>query len=377
MNHAVVGTKHFIWISLLSALTAVAQEAVVETPEKADGISEVAAPSNPLESLPAELDTPSRDTARQSRLTLGGRYSSEVQEYLVDALAPIWHSGDAMIALNVRGTFLESDEQEVNVGLVARRFLDDPSVILGANLYYDNRWTENNNTFDQVGGGVEVLSTWVDFRANVYVPLTSEEVISATTETDTSVAREPGRTVTTTRSTRMTVYEEALQGYDAELGVWLPFLDQVAPTALYVGYYDFSSDYEEDQSGMKARLESRLTSQLTLDAEWYENDQLNRTDYFVGIRVQVPLDFWNGLKIESAPAVNSLQGRMTEMVHRDFRIRTLVTSPVETSEVTDEQVQSTSTQTSSSRSSTPAPVEPEPEPPNCSIDPITGDVVCL
>ncbi len=67
------------------------------------------------------------------------------------------------------------------------------------------------------------------------------------------------------------------------------------PTALFVGYYDFSSRYDDDLAGPRLRAESRVHPNITLDAEWFEDADLNRTDYFVGFRVHFPLDFWNGL----------------------------------------------------------------------------------
>lgn len=355
----------------LAASVAIAQENPAPGPAEAPA-AETAPAIEPVEISPSA-------PLPAARVTLGGRYSSEVQEYLADALVPLWSSGSALLALNLRSSFLESDEQEVNAGLVLRRKLHDPDMILGANLYYDTRWTENDNTFDQVGGGIELLTRRIDARANVYIPLSDEEVVSSTSETATSSEVTGGQRITTTRRIEQVVYEEALEGFDAEIGVWLPFLDKAAPTALYAGYYDFSSDFEEDRSGMKARLESRVLSWLTVDAEWYDDDELNRTDYFVGIRVHMNLGGGRS-DGQGNGDMHPVAARMMDMVYRDFRIRTLVTDPIEVVTEVDQQTQRISTPTTRSTStSTPTP-EPEPPPPpppaDCEIDPITGDVVC-
>jgi len=69
-----------------------------------------------------------------------------------------------------------------------------------------------------------------------------------------------------------------------------------------------------------------------LNAEWFDDKQLNGTDYFVGFKVHAPLAFWKKSSwTRAAEAPRTLEGRMTEMVVRDFRIRTIVTEPVVTS----------------------------------------------
>ncbi len=300
------------------------------------------------------------------RLSFGGRFSSDVQEYTIDALVPVWKPKDSIVFVDLRGTFLEDIEQELNVGLVVRHLLQDPGLILGFNTYYDTRWTEDDNTFDQVGVGVEILSSWVDFRANYYSPLTDEKVLSDSPLTSSRI--DGNRLMTTT--TRLRTYEDALEGYDVELGVWLPYLSRRMPTALFVGHYDFSSRYEDDLEGLRLRAESRVHPNLTFDVEWFEDSALNSTDYFVGFRVHLPLDFWNGIERApsgSASGVVPFESRMGDMVNRDFRIRTHRTGPVAVGQViTDTLIPKDA----------PAPVEPDPvTPPKCALND-DGDVVC-
>jgi hypothetical protein len=308
-------------------------------------------------------------------VSVGTRLSEEAQEYYADLLIPAWERDDALLLLDLRGTFLEDKEQELNVGLVARRLFRDRGFILGGNFFYDNRWTENDNLFDQLGAGAELLSRWVDVRFNYYYPIEDEEAVSEFTEVDTSVRTEGGRTITTTTTSLYRIFEEPLEGYDGEIGFWLPLLRDRMPTAVYVGYYDYSSDFEDDFSGVKGRLESRVHPNITLDAEWFEDDDLNRTDYFAGIRFHAPIDFWNGLSFApraggDASGLDALKARMSDMVNRDFRIRTITTLPVLKSQQIEESSGSTR---APSVATTPEPI---PLPSNCRIDPITGDVVC-
>ncbi len=299
------------------------------------------------------------------RLSLGGRFSGDVREFTLDALVPVWQPKDSIVFVDLRCSFLESLEQEVNAGLVVRHLLQEPSLILGFNTYYDTRWTEENNTFDQVGVGVELLSSWVDFRANYYLPLTDKKTLSESTETSSRI---DGNSLITT-TTQLRTYEEALDGYDVELGVWLPYLSRRMPTAVFVGYYDFSSRYEYDVAGLRLRAESRVHPNITLDAEWFEDVDLNRTEFFVGFRVHLPIDFWNGMggaRPANASGVVPLESRMGDMVNRDFRIRTLRTEPVVVGQVVAETLIDTS-----------APVQvPDPATPNVHLDEF-GEVVLI
>ena len=295
------------------------------------------------------------------RVSSSARFGDDTHEFVIDALVPFWKPGNSVYFLNLRGSFAEGSEQELNAGLVARHLFDRHGFILGVNAYYDRRWTLDDNAFGQVGAGLELLSKWVDVRANVYHPETDEKVVRAKAVTTT----EPGGRLVTTHWRR---YEEALAGVDAEIGFWLPYLDSRMPTAVFAGYYDFSSDYEDDISGFRLRLESRVHPNVTLDAEWYEDAELNRTDYFAGFRLHLPLDIWNGARLNrssSAARVPDFASRMGDMVNRDFRVRTIRTGPVQVGETVVEPLPQAQAN---------APV-PAPEP-NCYLND-EGEVVCF
>ncbi len=300
------------------------------------------------------------------RISLGARFSDRVQEFPADVMISLWHPGDSILFANVRGSLLEDREQEVSGGLVLRHYLRDYGVIFGANSYYDHRWTEMNNQFSQVGAGIEILSKWVDVRANYYYPLTDAKVLGEKhlLETCLPCGREP-------RVIHYQDFEEALQGYDGEIGLWLPYVSRWMPTALYAGYYHFASDYRGNLHGARLRTEIRVHPNLTLDAEWYEDRELNGVDHFVGIRVHIPLDFWNGWIFDRGRTPGDrMHARMLDMVNRDFRIRTVQTGfvPVGASE------------SSATRLQRPSAVEPplldeEEAPPTCYLD-SEGEVIC-
>ncbi|MEM6338636.1 MAG: inverse autotransporter beta domain-containing protein [Pseudomonadota bacterium] len=59
--------------------------------------------------------------------------------------------------------------KEINLGLVYRYNYDDKA-ILGTYAYFDHRRTGLNFSISGLTAGVEVLSKYIDARANIYIP---------------------------------------------------------------------------------------------------------------------------------------------------------------------------------------------------------------
>lgn len=360
--------KRFLWITLM--LLSLTSWTFADT-EEAEPMSvfeqarlESAQTVPPLPAEPSWLHL--------SRLTVGGRMDDNRQDYLIDAFVPAWEDGRCLFALNLRGVFLEDKEQQAGAGVVARHLMAERSAIIGFNLFLDARWTESNNRYEQVGAGVEWLSTWGDARANYYYPLTSKKERTSTSQTRSEI--QGGRVITTTSLLR--TYEEAMAGWDAEVGVWLPYLSEVAPTVFFIGYYDFSADDADNVSGFKARLESRLHPHVTFDVEWYEDDKLNGSDYIIGARVHVPLDVWNGASFNRdqprTGRMRAFPGRLNDMVIRDYRIRVVQSGVL----ASDPLIDTRSLPAPAVVPPVSPPTRPNaPPPPNCFLD-SEGEVVC-
>ena len=251
------------------------------------------------------------------RLSLGAGYGEDLSVYAAEAMVPLLNVDHAALYLNPRGLLLEDEDQELNLGFVLRRLSEDEDCILGLNFYYDARFTDADNTLQQVGGGLEMLSRWFDARANYYYPVSDEKSLGSGTCPFTGAA------------VPCTGWEESMEGFDAEAGVWLPFVDRYLPTGVFAGYYRFESDLSSEKvDGFKARIEMRLCQNVTLDAAWFDDSGYRASEYMVGIRLHLPLDFWNGVKLERGSGrLPAFPARMTDPVQRDFRVRTLITRP--------------------------------------------------
>lgn len=295
-----------------------------------------------------EIQNRSEESGRAGgRATLGGRIGDNQAEGYLDVLQPLAGGERGLLFFNPKLSGSDNDEEEYSLGLGLRVLCPATEAIAGLNVFYDSRDTQNGNTFDQVGAGVEVLTTWVDARANYYWPDDKSELIES--QSDTEVDRntdyylsdiyaeghellqlERIKTTTTTTTRHFERFEAALEGYDAELGVKLPFLPDWLETRLFAGYYNFEGDYTDDIDGLKGRLEIRALPALTLDAEVYDNDDLTGSDYFFGARVNLPFDVVNLAhgKNPFAGTAAALQARqaafadrLSEMVIRDPHVR--------------------------------------------------------
>ncbi|MDP8218263.1 MAG: hypothetical protein P9M03_06015 [Candidatus Theseobacter exili] len=281
-------------------------------------------------------------------ISFGGRAGDNDVDGYVDLLAPVIGNETGVVMLNPKGSFSEHSENEQNLGLVLRKMLLDNKAIIGGNVFYDSRESTYGNHYDQLGLGIEMLTEWIDGRFNYYLPndngdpsviatQESQGVEVSFTETQRSIffhenSVKQGRVRTTTTTTTTHYYdkfERALEGYDFELGVKLPYIDKWADTRVFGGYYSYDAKYGNDLEGFKARLEIKAMPGLIFDAEWFEDKELHGSDYYVGARVRVPFeigDIFQGknpfvsAKDFFTRGKETMESRMTDMVVRDLDI---------------------------------------------------------
>ncbi|MFZ5734078.1 MAG: inverse autotransporter beta domain-containing protein, partial [Pseudomonadota bacterium] len=122
-------------------------------------------------------------------LEFGGYYSSESSRGEAAAFAPLLQNQSSLFFFDLRTKLFEQAVNEGNFALGYRQMIGDWNLGLWAG--YDRRRTAFGSVFNQVSAGFEALSANWDLRANVYLPLNHEKLISQTTTTiptSTSVA---------------------------------------------------------------------------------------------------------------------------------------------------------------------------------------------
>lgn len=156
--------------------------------------------------------------------------------------------GDRSIAFGDLRAHMNNDQMyQGSVGLGWRMKLDGIWTI-GAYGYYDYLRSERDNDFHQISAGAELLSRDWAFRLNGYLPFGDKYGSAA----DANAAMiEAGRLVF--RAGR----EQALAGFDGEVGFRLPMFEANAPTQmmLYGGGYWYDGDRLDDITGVSGRAE--------------------------------------------------------------------------------------------------------------------------
>ncbi len=308
----------------------------------------------------ASAPAPVPAAAAEGQTSFGLRFGDKLAEGYIDLLAPLASWESDLLFLNPRFALGDEGANELNIGLGWRHAFGECG-LLGGNVYFDSRYTAYGNRFDQVGVGLEWLGTWFDIRGNYYWPQDDEQLASSrlVTETAVGVVRQEtwlygpwtdpaaavdqifqdrkaitiSTTTTTTTTIRRTMenWESARRGYDAEIGFKVPLFgvapgSQTPALRVFTGYYRFEDDFDKVVQGAKGRLEIRALPYLTIDAEVFNDRELNGSDYVFGARLHAPFSLQALFRGENpfartAPPAG-IRSRLNEMVMRDVRVQT-------------------------------------------------------
>jgi hypothetical protein len=140
----------------------------------------------------------------------------------------------------------------------------------------------------------------------------------------------------TTNKTTFGIFEEGREGWNAEVGFLVPWVDQYFDLRLFAGAYGYH-DPSGDLEGFRARAEARVTEGVTLDLEYWDDKSLAGGHWVGGVRVSVPFDIGNLFTgknpFEGADEIfhrrkqHTLSDRLDEMVIRSHRIQTGLSKP--------------------------------------------------
>ena len=111
-----------------------------------------------------------------------------------------------------------------NLGLGYRHLLDNQSWIFGANGFLDGTTRYDHR---RLSAGAEAINKYVTLRANYYQAITSKKEVSYLENTSITNSA----TTTTTTLYKTYSYEQALNGYDGELDVPVPFVPWIRVAA--------------------------------------------------------------------------------------------------------------------------------------------------
>lgn len=260
-----------------------------------------------------------------------GKNNSESWAY-TDVFIPIYNydrsiafgSNEWLFFLNPKVVLSDGSTDEENFGAGIRYLCADvlleEGFIIGANIFYDSKYSINGVRHSQIGTGVEFLSKNFDLRGNYYQPTTEKKVVRDYYELGETSLNEYLK------------WEEALPGYDLEAGLPVPIITHFIETWVYGGIYRYSSSLREDVEGTRWRLEINPAPAFAFILE-INDDNVSGEDTFIGGYVSLRFDIGNMLHCRNQfegwqedfrfrRGPRELTERMSEPVVRDIDIWT-------------------------------------------------------
>ncbi|MBD1996570.1 right-handed parallel beta-helix repeat-containing protein [Leptolyngbya sp. FACHB-541] len=262
----------YLFLTGLLASIAVSFPAIAQTPE-----TDISEPeSAPLSETGSAVDLviPSRLGVEHS--TSGGGFDGVTQ---FEGFIPLRQDPGQNITFFVPQLLLDNDGNIGGSLLLGHRFYSQSrDRIFGSYVAFDSRET-HNNTFHQLGLGLESLGETWDFRINGYLPLGSSRQLADERRFDTgfdiSSGFEENLLVLSSRREQQInrLYEAALFGLDAEAGVKLAEWDEGNDDLrAFGGVYFYDAISTDSTLGWRLRLEARPTQNFTLGLALQNDD---------------------------------------------------------------------------------------------------------
>jgi adhesin/invasin len=184
-------------------------------------------------------------------------------------------------------------DETINIGFGTRKLLNDNTLILGANTFYDHQLTESHK---RIGAGAEVITSIFDVRANYYNALSGRRINSEDT------------------------IERTLDGWDLRGDYHLPIKHDVN---LFFSAFEFEnpediSSYKE--TGNKFGADAKLGNFVIEGG--YMDDNQNNDSYFGSIKYVVNFGSDNQKNSSSnSKSLEDVSDQLYQPVKRENKIR--------------------------------------------------------
>ncbi len=275
-----------------------------------------------------------------SFITVGTLFSDKLTGVSVDSITGIWspQQRDAFLFLDSRYHYEDNGQFINSTGLGFRKLSPCKNFIFGVNAFWDSIHSEQNNDFDQLGLGAEVLSKWVDFRFNYYLPENDQVLVDRKSAHRSKRTAGAGFVSTTKTTDHFERLEVALEGFNAEIGVNLPVCKHTE-IRLFGGYYHYDNPFGGDFNGFKARLEARLLRGVIANVEYWDDAYLMGGHWTASVSASVPFSIYNlvtgrnpfeGAAESFKTGQRDFKSRLGEMVERSHRIQTVTSGYIPT-----------------------------------------------
>jgi hypothetical protein len=245
--------------------------------------------------------------------------SKSHSDFFIDLMLPVYGNNNFLFFLNTNSKASDENDYEQNLGLGMRGIIND-QVILGVNAYYDYLRSQSDFDYHQWGVGAEILTKWVDVRGNYYEPFGT---------THNFLPTDSPYWFGSSNVFYHEDVEEALKGWDAELGVLIPGISNYIETRVFGGGYWYDSEFlkDNDISGVRVRGEIRPADFLNINVE-YRDDDFFGSNTYAGAYLDIPFSLeklltgknpfeGTGEAYAFGKGARTLRERMTDKVVRD------------------------------------------------------------
>ena len=197
--------------------------------------------------------------------------------YYADIIFPLYRDpdGDRVVFMEPRLNYADS-EYLLNAGWGYRQLAEDHKWLFGGNMFYDY---ETEYSHYRLGWGLEAISAYAELRWNYYLGLSPERLVE-----------EVG-------STR--VFEEAVDGFDVEVGMPVPYYSRLK---IFGGYNWYNFKKFKNRYGWTLRAEYTPVPYIVIDGLLRNDTKPGSADWGMTVAFRLPLG-----KNAEAPARSPLQ----------------------------------------------------------------------
>lgn len=220
---------------------------------------------------------------RLDRQSFGsGVIGNDEGDTLFNLFLPFEANGDnRFLFLDSRVLVSDGGRGGANLGVGYRRYSERLDRIFSLSGWWD--WDNSHHrSYRQMGASFASLGQFFDFRINGYFP-NSNERNTLQDVTDMTNPFFGGNNVLVNRTR---VFESNYGGFDTEIGGPLPVLGRYGARG-YVGLYHWSSDHDQDTTGVKARVETHVTDDVMVGVS-YSDDSLFGSNTWLNVVLTLP-----------------------------------------------------------------------------------------
>ena len=198
---------------------------------------------------------------------------------------------DSGTVFNQTSLNTHDDDETINIGLGARKLLNDNKILIGSNLFYDHQFDEGHK---RTGVGVEAISSVFDIRGNYYNAISGSKTTSEGSE-------------------------RALDGWDTQLDYHLPGERDVNIFANLFRFENSATGSTYEEKGTKLGANASLGNFIIEGG--YLNDNKKNDVFFGSIKFVVKLGDQAENQTRNYLEYTDVSDKLYQPVKRENKIR--------------------------------------------------------